>query len=166
MTGCGSAQWVPSVTAMVPSEVQPATVVSEKILLVGTVKGGQETTLMSGSKIGASGFRDALVETLRRSGLFTNVTMIQEKDVDYRLDAEILSQEMLPPPISPTSTVYVRYVLIDLRTNGVWADSIFSKYNGAIEIYGDRKANEGAVRSNLLQFVTKLSKHFGQQRNN
>jgi hypothetical protein len=165
-TGCESARWAPSVTAMVPSELPPATVVSRKTLLVGGVKGGQKTTLMSGSKIEDSGFRDALLETLRKSGLFINVVVAQEKEVDYRLDAEILSQEMLPPPISPTSTLYVRYVLTDLHTNGVWSENIFSKYNAAIEIYGDRTANEGAVRSNLMQFVMKLSKYLGQQQNN
>ena len=166
IAGCESAPWVPLVTAMVPPEIHPSPVVSKKTLLMGEVKGGEKTTLVSGSKIEDSGFRDALLESLRKSSLFINVAVTQDKGSDYRLDAEILSQEMHPPPISPTATLYARYVLTDLHTNGEWAESIFSKYNGSFELYGDRKANEGAVRSNLMQFVEKLSKYLGQQQNN
>ena len=165
MTGCESVSQVPLVTAMMPP-IQPSPVVSKKTLVIGEVTGGQENGMMSMSKIEDSGFRDALFQTLRKSGLFVKVAAAQDKDSDYRLDAEILSQEMHPPPISPTATLYARYVLTDLHTNEVWAENIFSKYSTSFDISSGREANEGAVRSNLTQVVEKLSKYLGQQQNN
>ena len=157
---------VPLVTAMVPSEIQPSSVVSKKTLVIGGVRGGQENGMMSMSRIEDSGFRDALLQTLRMSGLFVKVAVARDKESDYRLDVRILSQELHPPPISPTAFLYARYVLTDLHTNEVWAENIFSKYSTLFDMSSGREANEGAVRSNLTQVVEKLSKYLGQQQDN
>ena len=159
LTGCST---MPEIPAMVPHDISSLTRISDKTLEVAEVIGGEKTDSMQFSKIENEGFRQALIETMNKSNLFREIQIDQVGYEGYKLEAEILSQE-LKPGFEMIATVFVRYKLTDTKEGKtVWSENILSQH---IPLFSEaflgpvraRKANEGAVRDNLTQLVKKLS---------
>ncbi len=148
---------------MVPDQIQ-ATAPRKDTLLLGPVGSGEIKTDPLYRSIADSGtvdppeFTAALRETMLRSGMFSGVT--DSGPADYRLDAALVSQEMIPGyPMA--ATLLVRYELTDQRSRKlVWTKDIFSVgQSPAAEAFEDRQklANERAVKQNLAQLLDELA---------
>jgi len=131
-----------------------------KTIKIGEVKGGIKPTSMGRPSIGNEGFQEALITTLRKSGLFKEV--FTDGNSDYELLTEIVAQKW-HPGFSITSTLFVKYRLVEAKSNReIWKENIYSQYEAESEeawLGQDRatKANEGAVRENLKLLLEKLS---------
>ncbi len=120
------------------------------------------------SKIEDVGFRDALAKTLENSRIFSNI--VQGQNSDYDLYVDILSQQRLRSGfLSFNAHLLVKYKLIERSSNNeVWKENIFSQFDAGSTPFTEglsgasQKANEGAVRENLLQLVKKLRVFFTQ----
>jgi len=151
----------PEVTRMIPGAPPSAVRHSDKVLRVGEVTGGKETKPMMQSTIDDAGFRQALVETLQKSGLFRSV-ITNQSAADYELQTEIISQEV-QGVYDKTATLFVHYRLLSVSSQQeIWKENLLSRYVAEFEesfIVLDRRkeANEGVVRENLLQLVGRLS---------
>jgi hypothetical protein len=157
-SGCAEA---PEVARMVPTlEPRPA-IAAPKSLRVGEVHGGQKTNPMVTSTIEDEGFREALVKTLRESGLFREVESAPA--AEYALSAQILGQQ-LQPGATVVTVLLVRYELVEVAASrSVWTDNILSQYQAEFDVAfaaaeRARRANEGAVRENLRQLVGHLAR--------
>lgn len=161
-----------SVSKMVPLNIPSSNVKGETTLMLGEVTGGGTTTELSGPEIENAGFREALRDSLLRSHLFRSVMPGGKIDADYKLDAEILSQE-IKPSFSPSGTLFVRYRLTDNRkAQEVWAENIFSEHDAKFSEHPrklsdyypkDVRMIEGAARNNLVQLLEKLGAFLSQE---
>jgi len=158
LSACAAA---PDVDRMIPSAPPSAVLHSDKVLRVGEVTGGKETNPLMQSMIDDTGFRQALVDTLQRSGLFRSV-ITDQAAADYELQAEIVSQEV-QGIYDATATLFVNYRLLEVSSHReIWKENLLSRYMAKFEesfigVERRRKANEGVVRENLLQLVDRLS---------
>ena len=132
---------------------------SDRTLKIGEVKGGEETG-WDVSKIDNKSFKEALIGTLNKSGIFK--VIFTEKTGDYELNAEIVSQK-LQPGLTAYAALFVHYSLIESKTNQVvWTENMFSQ-NDAFGANQGRDVLEGAARNNLAQLVKKLADILSQQ---
>ncbi len=128
-------------------------------LKISEIKGGEETTGEI-PKIGNKSFQDALVDTLRKSGLFTAI--YTDQTGDYELRTEIVSQKV-EPGMTAFAALFVNYRLIETGTNhAVWTENIFSQ-NDAFGANHGKDVLEGVARDNLAQMVRKLASILNQQ---
>lgn len=109
-------------------------------------------------------FREALIETLRRSQLFETVT--SAPDGGYRLSAEIISERMRGT-FTNTITVFIRY---ELELNGklAWSENILSQgelspQDVLVGAERHRKLQTDAFRDNLAELVGKLRAAIGDK---
>lgn len=157
MAGCAS---TPKVARMVPQQDDVRIESTGATLVVGEVRGGEESTAWKGSKINASNFRQALLQTLRQSILFT--TVVSDGEADYELSSTLLAQEQPSMGMSMTVNMVVRYRLTDRATGeSVLDQRIASTYKAGFgeALVGTarlRKANEGAVRENLKLLLERM----------
>ena len=155
--GCASG---PTASSMVATSHAPLNVEASGTLVISPVSGGEETNPMLLSKIDDISFREALYQSLVNSGLFAETRL--EGDGDYRLNTEIVSQEV-KSGINMAATLMVHYELYeDGKDNVVWSENIFSQYEALFEesYYGVKRAqlaNEGAVKNNFTQLIEKLA---------
>ena len=156
MAGCAVG---PSPSSMVATIRTETNVTADGVLVVSKVIGGEETNPIIMSKIDNDSFREALYKSLKYLGLFEK-TILQGKG-DYRLNAEILSQE-LKGGINMAATLLVRYELyLESSNQTVWAENIFSQHEAYFEeSYDGNKraqlANEGVAKNNISQLIVKL----------
>jgi hypothetical protein len=160
VSGCSVA---PQAVNMVPDSRGFQFKPSGKTLQVKMVSGGEESdALIAGSKINDTNFYEALTLSLIRSGLFANVNT--ENLRDYSLTAAILNQDQPVMGLNMTVSMVVGYTLTRISDQTVvMKETIPSTYTAKM---GDafvgmtrvKKANEGAVRENISQFLQKLSK--------
>ena len=154
-----------SVIRMVPSFGHTRFVSSNMTLIIAEVKGGKKTNPMSSSTIENESFREALKNTLKKAGIFKDVST--DKKGDYKLYTEIIAQKLIGG-FPTTSTLFVNYILIEEKSSReLWKENILSQYDAKFEeaffaAERAKKANEGAVRDNLTQLVKKLSNVISQ----
>jgi hypothetical protein len=157
ITGCASPA---SVKRMVPSFDHTSFISTNMTLMIAEVKGGEKTNPMLSSKIENEGFKEALTNTLKGSGIFKEV--FTDEKGDYKIYAEIISQG-LKLGFPTTSILFVNYRLIETTSDKeVWKENILSQYDAKFEeaFLGNvraKKANEAAVRDNLTRLIKKLS---------
>lgn len=126
---------------------------SGRTIKVTEVKGGGEETL-GYSKIDNESFKEALLETLKRSNLFKGI--YTNKTSDYELHTEIISQKV-EPGISAYAALYVHYTLVRTHTRQIiWSENIFSQ-NNAFGANQGKDVLESVARDNLAQLVRNLS---------
>ncbi|MFB0516251.1 MAG: hypothetical protein ACETWG_06570 [Candidatus Neomarinimicrobiota bacterium] len=152
----------PQVMQMVPDVSGGAFHHSNKRLILGTVTGGEESDpFIKGSRIDALSFRGALLVALGEARLFQMVR--DYTAADYTLNAMIVSQDQPIIGVDMTVSLIVRYYLVDSSNNQlVWSKDIISTYQAAfleslVASERVRKANEGAVRTNLGYLLAELS---------
>jgi len=169
ITGCVSGT-APLASRMTPDLAGIRLPKTEKVLRLGAVTVGEITNpgekgaVMAGQpRIQKEGFQEALINTLRSSGLFKEVTTAGEGD--YTLSAQILSQYPLTD-FSVTLVLFVNYRLVDRSGQEVWQENFLSLNDVMSEVTrGDeesphdwwKRTKEGAAKDNLTQLVKKLS---------
>lgn len=152
MNSCATAL---QVGEMIPHVDYSAFTSTDKTIKVQEVYGGELTNPMGMSKIESKGFQDALVTTLRKSGIFKEVFI--DRSGDYELKTQIVSQKMASWLATTNVTLFVHYRLFETKTNKeVWSQSFLSQYD-ADNLNKGPHANEGAVRDNLTQLLKKLA---------
>jgi hypothetical protein len=130
-------------------------------LVVGDVQGGWDTDPLGGSKIGGERLRITLLETLRRSNLFSAESL--DGGCDYKLTATIVAQKQPLLGFTMTVALGVAYMIVEKASEEeVYAGQIESVYTArlrdAISAFGRiRKANEGAVRENVTTFIHEIA---------
>jgi hypothetical protein len=156
----GCAAGPPEARHMVPSADYSGFNFSGKTLKVAEVKGGEKTKPMNVPTIDNEGFQEASVNTLKKSGMFKEVSTNREGD--YELMAEIVSQKW-QPGLPGNVTLFIHYRLIDTESNQVfWKETIFSQYSASMDdapfgLERAKMSTEGAVRDNLTKLLRKLS---------
>jgi len=132
---------------------------SGRTVRITEVKGGEKTD-WDVSKIDNKSFKEALIDTVKKSGLFKEVLTVRTGD--YKLDTEIVSQK-LQPGITAYAALFVHYSLVETKTNQViWSENIFSQNDAFGENQG-KDVLEGAARDNLARLIKKLAKILNQQ---
>ena len=145
--------------AMTARDVQAANPVSDSVSVF--VTGGKETNPMFISQISSADFREALKQSLLKSGL---AKAVPDKDGHYRLDAFIgaLDQPLIGGEF--TVKMEVSYTLTDVTAKKVvWQKSISSAHtatfsDSVLGVERLRLANEGAARRNIEAAVTEMAK--------
>jgi len=125
------------------------------------VVGGHKTDPMWTSQIASGDFQTALVESLRKSGIFASVEA--NGNAPYRLNVRLDSLQQPLFGFDMTVTLRTDWSLSKSQdNNAVWHQPIFSTYTATV---GDafaaikrlRLANEGAARVNIEQGLKQLS---------
>lgn len=154
--------FAPQVMLMVPDVSVGSFHHSNKRLSLGTVTGGEKSDpFLKGSKIGALSFRGALLVTLGEARLFQMVR--DDAAADYTLNAMIISQDQPAIGFDMTVNLIVRYYLVNNSNYQlIWSKDIASTYKATVLeslVASERvkKANEGAVRTNLEYLLSELS---------
>lgn len=139
---------------------------SGRTLKITEVKGGEETTGWEVSKIDNKSFKEALIDTLRKSGLFKEI--FTDQTGDYELDTEIVSQK-LQLGLTAYAALFVHYRLIETKTHKViWTENIFSQNDGfggfgGVGTNQGKDILEGAARGNLAQLMRKMAEILTRQ---
>ena len=132
---------------------------SSRTLTITEVKGGEETG-WDVSKIDNKSFKEAIIDTLKKSGLFKEI--FTDQTGDYEVDTEIVSQK-LQPGLTAYAALFVHYRLVETKTNQViWTENIFSQ-NDAFGANRGKDVLEGAARDNLAQLTRKLAEILARQ---
>lgn len=134
----------PQLMNMVPHIPTQSLYHSNKTLKIGEVIGGEESDPMwKGSRIDAISFKGALLVALQNAAIFPIVDANQISN--YSLNVMLLSQEQPAIGLDMTSTLFVRYYLIDEATKQeIWSKDIRSVYTAKL---GDSLV--GATRLNM-----------------
>lgn len=129
----------------------------QQAVAVGEVAGGSETNPLWMSRVSTAAFRAALTDSLRMAGLLAS------GDGRYKLKATLLSLDQPMVGFDMTVTAIVQYFMTDAATGAmVWQDTITTPFTATV---GDaflgntrlQKANEGAVKANLLELIQRLN---------
>lgn len=140
---------------MIPYVDYSAFTSTDKTIKVQEVYGGELTNPRGMSKIESKSFQDALVTTLKKSGIFKEVFI--DRSGDYELKTQIVSQKMESWLAATNVTLFVHYRLFETKRNKeVWSESLLSQYD-TDNLNKKPHPNEGAVRDNLTQLLKKLA---------
>jgi hypothetical protein len=156
LVSCATA---PEKNKMIPYVDYSTFASSGHTLKITEIKGGEETG-WDVPKIDNKSFKEALIDTLKKTSLFKEI--FTEQTGDYELDAEIVSQKV-QPGLTAYAALFVHYRLVETKTNQtIWTENIFSQ-NDAFGANQGKDAIEGSARDNLAQLIRKLSEIFAQQ---
>ncbi len=159
LSGCASPAEVKNMVVNESSLVASTTDTPFKnTLMIANVDGGEETNPMWTSEVSNAGFREALRESMAQSLLLSPGSVGGR----YALHAilEQLDQPLFGLDMTVTSTV--RYRVVEQETQDVWFDNpVTASYTAT---FGDapialvrlRLANEGSIRENIKQFISRL----------
>jgi len=127
-------------------------------IFVDSVVGGEETNPLWTSEIGSKEFQTALEQSLAKAGLLD----IVRNDSAYLLTVNMLEVDQPWGGLDMTVIATVRYVLIDKLSgeeiyNRIIAIPYTAEFSEAfLAMERLRKANEGAARVNIKEFVDDL----------
>lgn len=125
------------------------------------VTGGGKTDPMWVSKIAAEDFRTALIESVRKSGLFHSVDESGNQAYQLEVRLEVLDQPLFG--FDMTVALRADWRLVELKENReLWHERVLSSHTSTV---GDafsgttrlRLANEGAARKNIEQGLARLA---------
>lgn len=116
------------------------------------------------ARINDDTFRKALIDTLRRSGLFKEV--VSSGDSDYELSATLFAQKVSTLGWGwVTATLGVRYALTRAGSKSpLWIDSLVTacdSSSGLSAITIESEANECAMKKNLERMLKQLARPGG-----
>ncbi len=124
--------------------------------------GGKETNPAWVSQISSESFKEALVESISKSGAFRAI--VQADQADYMLDVDIVDLDQpVWGGIDMTVTMKAKWKLTSMKDKAVvFQENITKPYTAA---FGEafvaaerlRLANEGAARENIKEGLKKLS---------
>ncbi|MES2262402.1 MAG: hypothetical protein V4724_28090 [Pseudomonadota bacterium] len=145
--------------AMVPVSFQVAKQHPKSIAVV--VAGGTETSAAGKSQIGDGELKQALVKAIEQTKTFSQV--VEGKSGDYILNVNIFNVVQPSFGFSFTVQMEMGWTLTRADTGAtVWQESIKSEHTATTSdafagVTRLKLANEGAVRNNVAQGLTKLS---------
>ncbi|MEL6977392.1 MAG: hypothetical protein AAGM38_01780 [Pseudomonadota bacterium] len=153
--GCSSAARPTAIVAPADSAafVQDHSPVYQS-MTVGDVSGGEETTLISNSKISNEAFREALTTSMRLNGMLS-----EAPSDDFSVEAEILSVEQPTLQINFTTTAIVTYRVVatssgaELYRQTVKTESEAKFTDSIVRQERIRIATEGAMKENIAAFM-------------
>lgn len=155
VTGCATPARVGD---MIDTAHSRASLASESLrtnIFVKSVSGGEDTNPMWTSEIGSDQFKMALEQSLAKARLLD----IVREDSNYELSVRMLEVDQPWGGIDMTVTATISYQLIDRTNNRVVYDRTISRpytaeFSDALLGFERlRKANEGAARENIRNFV-------------
>jgi len=124
--------------------------------------GGKETNPAWVSQISSESFKEALVESINKSGAFSAI--VQADHADYMLDVDIVDLDQpIWGGIDMTVTMTAKWKLTSMKDKAVvFQENITKPYKAA---FGDaliaaerlRLANEGTARENIREGLKKIS---------
>lgn len=124
-----------------------------KTIRVAEVRVGEIQTPAESLVITGESYRNALRETLDKTGLFR--VLPEGEDADYECKTEIVSQKVIPG-LTANAILFVHYKIVDNRTKTIaFKSSVLSQsdsYGGDLTT-----ALESAARDNLSKIVHQLS---------
>lgn len=139
-----------------PAAVNPAL---QSALCVGAVTGGEETNPLWTSEVDSTAFRGALSDSLANQGLLS----ASESGCSYRVDSNLLGLNQPIAGLDMEVTANVNYKVIDKGTGDPYLQETVSTPftasfgSSLIGIERLRIANEGAVRTNIQEFLRRLT---------
>lgn len=146
---------------MVDRSGQRSSLASEELrtnIFVDSVIGGEETNPLWTSEIGSKEFQSALEQSLAKAGLLD----IVKADSSYLLRVNMLKVDQPWAGLDMTVTATVNYILTDkLSGRVIYERDIAIPYTAEfseafLAMERLRKANEGAARVNIKEFVDDL----------
>ena len=146
-----------SVKQMVP-EVEAAAKNIAGSLRVMKVVGDKEALFGGPAYVNAEQFREALVLTLKKSGLFGRVELDRG---ELELHAIVHSQgQKVSRVLQYTGTMVVTYRILDRAGKVVWVESYDTEFSSTAFAGSTRtvRAREGSARENLASFIEGLRK--------
>ena len=147
----------PSAERMVP-EVEAAAKTIAGSLRVMEVVGEKEESFGGPSYVTSEQLREALVLTLRESGLFGRVELDRG---ELELHTTVHSQgQKVSRVLQYTGTMVVTYRILDRAGNIVWAESYDTEFSSTAFAGSTRtvRAREGSARENLASLIDGLRK--------
>ena len=164
--GCAN---LPTASQLTPDLNKSDYVTSDKTLTVGDITGKEQKDVLGVMTIsvGNNVFKDALLNTLKASGIFREVS--PNPGGDYLLSAQIISQSL--EGYSPTiQTLLVRYRLVESASGkSIWTENIFSEKSLSLTDISSGRERTNKLRQitfgdNLSKLVMDLNKVFSQTR--
>lgn len=124
-----------------------------KSIRVAEVRVGEVQTPAESLQITGESYRNALRETLVKTGIFR--VPGEGENTDYECQAEIVSQKVFPG-LTANAILFVHYRIVDIRTKKIAFKSSVHSQNDS---YGGDLTNalESAARDNLTKFVQQLT---------
>jgi hypothetical protein len=141
---------------MIGQKLPQANTAHDAVIVI--VEGGETDPMYVRSLISNEAFSDALIDSLRKTGLFRSVGT--SGNAAFRLETTL--EDLVQPAEGFVLTVelLVDWRLIRISDKRViWHEKIHSSYTTAPGVYGPhlRLATEGAARQNIEQGLTKLA---------
>ena len=145
----------PNLQKMVPESEALSSKPADRSIHIAPVSGGSKSSALSDkSSISSDDFKTVLIESIQKSGLFTEVTFDESGETsDYQLFAKIVSQRAG----QDRAWLKVRY-RIDAGRWDIEKTFQSSYSNSNSSFYGSRKPLERAVKDNVKSLLRKLSK--------
>ncbi len=161
ITLCGCASLKPQ--RMVPELHPQSGWTVGRSVRVAEISSDQKSRFGGAAVVSNDMFGQALLPTLRNSGLFTAVDT-QQGDLD--LQVAIRSQgQREGPGLQYTATMVASYKFSDRSGNIVWLESYESEFSSVAVAGASRtvEAREGAVRENLAGLVRGIQERWPRQ---
>ena len=127
-------------------------------MCVRNVSGGEETNPLWFSQVGNAGFREALINTLSDTRLLS-----PENSCKYLVDVNLLGMSQPTAGFAMEVTAHANYKVYDSAGKPVLLETISAAYTAEISesiigVIRLKRANEGAIRASISQFLEKLRK--------
>jgi hypothetical protein len=132
----------------------------ENAIAIVQVKKGKETNSLLPLKVDNASFQKALSASLQQNGLLAVPQSLSKFDLFANLES--LNQPLFGGDFKVTSNI--RYRVVERGTKITWYEELISASyttvysNTGLPVGGMRFANEGAIRENIKEFITRLSK--------
>ena len=124
---------------------------------VGKVMGGRDTNPMGASQIDNRSFKEAVLFSLEKEGLY-------QENSQYRLEITIVNLDQPLFGLDMTVIMNVQYTLIDDKNDKIiWRELVAESYTATfsdafVGITRLKLANEGSAKKNINMLLNKLSK--------
>lgn len=147
------------VTSQDVRDISPSSDFKNKIAIIKVDK-GKETDSLLALKVGKASFEEALSSSLQQNGLLAVSQSLSKFYLFANLES--LNQPLFGGDFKVTSKI--KYRVVERKTKITWYDELISAsyttpYNSTgLPVGGMRFANEGAIRENIKEFITRLSK--------
>ncbi|MBM3712536.1 MAG: hypothetical protein FJW56_03760 [Actinobacteria bacterium] len=149
----------PQLVNMIPDVSELSLYKSEKTITIREIIGGKEGEEW-GSRISAADYLQVLQETIKQYQIFK--LKYDTKKSDYILDILIIKQKQPIVGLDLTVNLAVEYKLYNTKGDVIWNEQIYTEYTARMcdSFVGASRlniANEGAVRENVREAITKMA---------
>jgi len=154
--GCAIAPMVTEMTPPVAPALAPAQSGGKTLQVMPLQEGDTWETNISKKGTKVENYQEALVRTLRQTGLFQEVFTTQAGD--YMLKPALISFDVHPGTFSCSINLFINYRLIETKSGReVWKENLYSQGSAGLDRGLYKGAYEEAVRNNLAQLAGKLA---------